>query len=913
MTIQQKRRKLERLESEMLEELEQDLREQVRHTREQLLSAFARVNRGQTEEGNPVWKRAIEEWGGEAWKDLSPSTKEVGLGGLVRIGHHAPTSDLPGSELAENIPALIPLIGQGHVIFQAEGDALDRANDAIEALVFRVLTTVKPGKVRLVVADSVGLGDHFADLLNFSEKIRGPKFWHSEKKIADALTELRTHMANVLQKYLRNQYETIDAYNVEAGQVAEPYRLLLVSNFPAGFTQKSAESLIQIAENGSRVGVQLVMSHDTSRDLPYDFNIDKIERAGTVIRPANAGADATHPTPWLVPDGTDENQTRFPVKLDQAPPKSVVQNTVERFNETADEHDVVEVPFERFVPEEREVWQGDATEGVEVPVGRQGARDTLSINFTSSGGKAPHLLIGGQTGSGKSVLLHVLLTNLALHYPPDELEVYLVDFKEGVEFQKYRRLPHARVVAIQSEREFGLSVLEGLFDELQRRGDLFTDLGVDSIGTYREETGEKMPRVLLVIDEFQVLFDRTDKVTSRANNLLDALVRKGRSYGIHLVMASQTLAGMHMKKAILTQMGLRIALKMGEDDSRRFLSDENDEAKYLKRPGEAIFNDRGGLEGMNTPFQVAFADDGDVERYVDQVANRSVDMELPETILFDGNRPAELENNAKFKSLWREEPEAVPPSYELFLGEPTRLEIGHVSYTMRRQSRGNFLLAGNRESDAQILMLTSLFSAAVQLPGTEGQLYFLNLASVDDRDVQERFELLEKLPIEKKPGNHSHVSDFIAEVHAEMKRRDEEQRSETASFSRSYDPPVFLSLFGLQRARALEADGYNDSEETEQLKKILRYGPDLGVHTLAWVDTHTNLRRVLDKDAVAEFGGTVALDNSDVTKLLGNGVTSLPDLKPNYAYLATSEATGRPDKVRIYRESSIEWLQSFVD
>jgi len=57
---------------------------------------------------------------------------------------------------------------------------------------------------------------------------------------------------------------------------------------------------------------------------------------------------------------------------------------------------------------------------------------------------------------------HALLTNLALTYSPDEAELYLIDFKEGVEFQWYAtyRLPHARVVAIQSEREFGLSVLQ---------------------------------------------------------------------------------------------------------------------------------------------------------------------------------------------------------------------------------------------------------------------------------------------------------------------------------------------------------------------------------------------------------------------------------------------------------------------
>jgi HSP90 family molecular chaperone len=69
-------------------------------------------------------------------------------------------------------------------------------------------------------------------------------------------------------------------------------------------------------------------------------------------------------------------------------------------------------------------------------------------------GTSQHALIAGKTGSGKSTLLHALITNLALWYSPDEVEFYLVDFKKGVEFKTYatHRLPHARVVAVESDK-----------------------------------------------------------------------------------------------------------------------------------------------------------------------------------------------------------------------------------------------------------------------------------------------------------------------------------------------------------------------------------------------------------------------------------------------------------------------------
>src|SRR6185436_14173863 len=102
-----------------------------------------------------------------------------------------------------------------------------------------------------------------------------------------------------------------------------------------------------------------------------------------------------------------------------------------------------------------------------------------------------------------------LITNISLRYSPDEVELYLVDFKKGVEFKTYAThcLPHARVVAIESDREFGLSVLERLDAELKFRADRFRDLGVQDIAGYRQALpAEPLPRIMLIIDEFQELF-----------------------------------------------------------------------------------------------------------------------------------------------------------------------------------------------------------------------------------------------------------------------------------------------------------------------------------------------------------------------------------------------------------------------
>ena len=101
-------------------------------------------------------------------------------------------------------------------------------------------------------------------------------------------------------------------------------------------------------------------------------------------------------------------------------------------------------------------WSSDNSHHLAAPLGPTGARKIQQLVFGADG-TAHHALLIGRTGSGKSNLLHVLIVSLAEIYSPEQLEVFLVDFKKGVEFKDYavHKLPHARVVAIESELEFG--------------------------------------------------------------------------------------------------------------------------------------------------------------------------------------------------------------------------------------------------------------------------------------------------------------------------------------------------------------------------------------------------------------------------------------------------------------------------
>jgi S-DNA-T family DNA segregation ATPase FtsK/SpoIIIE len=199
---------------------------------------------------------------------------------------------------------------------------------------------------------------------------------------------------------------------------------------------------------------------------------------------------------------------------------------------------------------------GDTTNELRIAIGRTGA---TKLQYLAIGkGTRQHALFAGKTGSGKSTLFHVIITNLALACSPEQVEFYLIDFKKGVEFKCYatKHLPHAKVVAIESDREFALSVLQRVDEELKRRGDMFRKLGVQDIAGYKRAGGtEPMPRSLLLIDEFQEFFVEDDTIAQTASLLFDRIVRQGRAFGIHVLLGSQTLGGAYsLARATLGQM-----------------------------------------------------------------------------------------------------------------------------------------------------------------------------------------------------------------------------------------------------------------------------------------------------------------------------------------------------------------------
>ncbi len=862
---------------------------------------------------NRTAERIFPDWDRPDWVELPPpaSVPPAQRIGSIHIDRSKIEGALPDDERLRigpaqfNLPALIKFPERGSLLIRASEEGRELAAEVLQAAMLRLLTSIPPSKVRFTIIDPVGLGQHFAafmHLADYDEQLVASRIWSETAHIEKRLVDLTEHMENVIQKYLRNEYETIEDYNAQAGEVAEPYQVLVVANFPANFNDNSARRLASIAASGVRCGVLTLLSVDTKQTMPSGFDLKDLEKNATQLFWRDKKLN------WK-----DDELGKYPLTLDRPPNAERYTEVLQIVGARAKEAGRVEVPFEVIAPQADQYWTWDSRPGIDVPLGRAGA--TRLQHLALGEGTSQHVLIAGRTGSGKSTLLHALITNLALRYSPDEVELYLIDFKKGVEFKTYatHTLPHARVVAVESEREFGLSVLQRLDIELKLRGDKFREAGAQNVSAYRDTTGLTCPRILLIVDEFQEFFVEDDKLSQEATLLLDRLVRQGRAFGIHVHLGSQTLGGAYsLARSTLSQMGVRIALQCSETDAHLILSEENSAARLLSRPGEAIYNDANGLIEGNHPFQVVWLSESRREDYLKRVydldrSRRDGSPDRP-MIVFEGTAPAEIEKNPQLAAvLAAPEWPSECPAPRAWFGEAIAIK-DPTAAPLRRQGGANVLIVGQQEEAALGILCATISGLAAQHDPASARFYVLDGTPADSPRMGAFARLAEVLPHNVRIGGVRDVPTFVGELADELTRRQE-----------SDDPSnIYFIIYDVQRFRELrKADddyGYGGfgggdapPSPAKQFATVLREGTTLGIHTLAWCDSLNNVNRTFDRQSLREFELRVLFQMSanDSSTLIDSPAAGR--LGPHRALFA-SEELGVIEKFRPYRAPTPEWL-----
>ena len=804
-----------------------------------------------------------------------------------------------------SVPALMAFPKQGSLMFHADRGLRMEAIRGIQMVMARLFTCLPAGRVRFTVIDPVGLGQNFAGfmhLTDYDEALIGGRILSASDDIDTRLLNLTEHMETVIQKYLRNEFETIDDYNAQAGELAEPYRYLVISDFPVNLSDEAMRRLASIASTGARCGVYTIVMRDT-----------RVSNNSGAVYQDDLEA---HSVNLISQDGRfvwrDPVFQQFPLTLDPPPTDDELTSLLQKVGKGAREAKRVEVPFENIAPKPDQFWTLHSDGDVGVAVGRSGA--TRNQMFRLGKGVAQHALVAGKTGSGKSTLMHALITNLAMWYSPDEIELYLIDFKKGVEFKTYamHHLPHARAIAVESDREFGISVLQRIDQEMTRRADMFRPYKAQNLGMYREASGKPLPRTLLIIDEFQEFFSEDDKLSQDANLLLDRVVRQGRAFGVHLLLGSQTIGGSSgLSRSTIGQIGVRIALQTSEADSQMILGDGNSAARLLTRPGEAIYNDAQGMVEGNSPFQVAWLTDEKRDSFLDAVNLKVKQCKTPlppPPIVFEGNEAADYRLCPPLNELFAA-PKYVPSNSPplAWLGDPVSIKAP-TSIAFRRQSGSNVLVIGQNEEAALAMLSLSMIGLAAQLSPAALSFYMLDGTPTDSPLFGVLPGVAAALPHETKVTEYRVVGDAIHEIYVEMQKRQTDGAANP--------PAIFIMIFGMQRYRQLrkseESFSFGGDEEKppdpgKEFAELLREGPAFGIHVISWIDSATALDRTLDRGSMRELDHRILFQMSaaDSSNLIDSPAAN--KLGANRA-LSYSEEQGSMEKFRPYAQPDAKWL-----
>ncbi|MFB1268979.1 FtsK/SpoIIIE domain-containing protein [Helicobacter pylori] len=457
----------------------------------------------------------------------------------------------------------------------------------LREMLMRLLSSASLVQLEVILIDALSLGGIFNLARRLLDKdndfIYQKRILTESKEIEEALKHLYEYLKVNLQEKLAG-FRDFAHYNENATDPL-PLKALFLSGVDA-LSQNALYYLEKIMRFGSKNGVLSFVNLESEKN---NQSAEDLKRYAEFFK-----------------DRTSFERLKYlnvEVINDQGIKSQHMQDFADKIKAYYEKKKAVKRELKDLQKDEK-FWTESSQFKVSVPVGWDINHKEVCFEI---GNEQNHTLICDHNGSGKSNFLHVLIQNLAFYYAPNEVQLFLLDYKEGVEFNAYTDpiLEHARLVSVASSVPYGITFLKWLCDEMTKRSELFKQFKVKDLSDYRKH--EKMPRLIVVIDEFQVLFsDNSTKGKESVERSLNTLLKKGRSYGVHLVLATQTMRGGEIDSSIKAQIANRIALPMDADDSAKILDD--DVACELVRP-EGIFNNNGGHQKYHTKMSIPKAPD----------------------------------------------------------------------------------------------------------------------------------------------------------------------------------------------------------------------------------------------------------------------------------------------------------------
>lgn len=800
------------------------------------------------------------------------------------------------------LPAVARLLAGHNLVIKAAGPAKRSAAEALESVLFRLLTTASPGCLALTLLDPSNLlihADILAHLADTDPGLLTGGVWAGRASVEAVLAYLAGDGSTGLQT---------------DGRTTRPARrVVVVLDFPSGFSQEAARHLRTLMRPQNASGVGLVMLLDPSDPAPDAFDLVELERVATVIRWDGAR---------FLWEADELRSCRL--ALDSPPGDSLARTLVDSVGVGVVRALSRESDLVRTLPPVRTWWKENSARGLCVPIGARcgGELVTLCLGRTKS-----HLLVMDGLDTGRSDLLRALLMHCAVAYGPDSLRLYLLSMSGGLDVRMYAThwLPHAQVVAVDCAREYALSVLEDLDGQLSAPSPEV--VVADGDVSASRSTGAGIQH-LLVLDEFTQLMMGSDEITVRANELVARLVERGHQRGVHVILAASAGKLPDVLKSTASGCGVRVVFTAGLAGIEGRISAGSQQAGM---PGLAICNDAAGEPWGDRLIRVLTITDADQTKLLMQLRARGEARSAPPVpqAFYD---PEALADVARCRPLYRlllgkeftgaaANDATVLPSGETaisaWLGErPVPWQT--ASATFWPCEGRHMLIVSKYEPAASGMLAATLLSLGLQAqrnPRMLADTGKTRLLSVVDFSAGKLpvlgglsgvlGPLLELVTGRELPTLSARIAQLI-----DQRLDSQYQSASLDALKLSDSPPVFVVLAGLHHA-LVAPRAHGDMAErfasAERLAKIVHLGPSVGVHVIAWCDALSSFNAILGATMLPEFEirAVTALSEEDSVALLDS---------PNASALKDHEALlwdrhlGVQQAFRPYSPPEESWL-----
>lgn len=407
----------------------------------------------------------------------------------------------------------------------------------------RTLLSSPANKHRFTICD-LNRTDDFQQLLPLQNAF--PNMFGSvitqSGEIKAKLKQHLSHIDSVKQHQLSTGFTDIDSYNDSATYNQTERQTIIILDFPYEFDRSMLDDLLQIIKNGQPAGVNAIIFYNeeliTDTRLFNDANLAIIKEIFAIT--TNIYHDDKQ---WFMHDVNAVMQFKPADVLNEYD----VGQLIETYKSATTP---VKLDFTLIRPTRQKT---DSLDDIEIPIGFNNANQVQSITFgntqtTVGGGFVLSAFVTGSSGSGKSTLLQTIIMSMLTGYTHDAVHLYLLDFKrQGTEFEIYTKynIPHIQVIGLDCLQEHAKTILEELVIKMDERAVEFAKYQLRNITDFNRDSriSTKMPRIVLIIDEFVEMFSNNNKrIANNSLTLMNKLTAQGRAYGIHIILATQTIS-----------------------------------------------------------------------------------------------------------------------------------------------------------------------------------------------------------------------------------------------------------------------------------------------------------------------------------------------------------------------------------